>query len=83
MELASVNMASRRAPRAPQWSGLLKLHDWNCSDGCSLLGIDLHGWLSVSLCCITRPWIVIYLDYSPGIALLGSSLRDFSPGIAL
>ena len=71
-------------PRAPQGKGLLGLHYWDCRPMWFPLGLlsrdCFHGAFP---CWIALPWIVLYLDYSPGIALLGSFPRDCSPGIAL
>ena len=70
-------------PRAPQGKGLLGLHYWDCRPGWFPLGLlsrdCFHGAFP---CWIALPWIVLYLDYSPGIALLGSFPSDCSPGVA-
>ena len=47
---------------------VLGVFPWGCAPG-----IALTGFFS---CWIALPWIVLYLDSSPGIALLGSFPRD-------
>ena len=63
------HLASRRAPRAPQGNGLLRLHYWVCCPGCSPVGL--------------LSWGFSLLDCSPlYCALLGLLSWDCSPGIA-
>ena len=72
----------RGTPGAPTGSTRersLGLHYWNCRPMWFPLGLlsrdCFHGAFP---CWIALPWIVLYLDYSPGIALLGSFPRDCS-----